>query len=327
MKKFLAALTGALIVALSAVGLCACGGGSDGGKISVYAPDGAPALAIARLISEKPDLGKEINCKIVGAEEIKTYVTYEDESKNADLCILPVNAASKLLGNGTRYKMLGAVTHGNLYIAASKDKGDITPENFAESLTGKKVGVVNLAAFPGAAFKLILSNYGIKDSVTLENVLPAQVTGTESAYDYFVIPEPEASFRAGNAKLNLKVAGSLQELYGENGYPQAVLVAKKSLIESDPKFVADFMGAMTENANWLLNEEVSTQKILSAVVSCYPETSFNAQTLTRAAIRNSSVRFSACAECKASVNKILGELKGAGDAAATTVSEEFFYIP
>ena len=32
-------------------------------------------------------------------------------SKNADLCVLPVNDASKLLGDGAKYKMLGAVTH------------------------------------------------------------------------------------------------------------------------------------------------------------------------------------------------------------------------
>lgn len=326
MKKFLATLAGALFIALSFVGLTSCKNEKDG-KISLYAPDGAPALSIARLIAENTDLGREMSYNIVGSEEITSCVTYEDNSKNADLCILPVNAASKLLGNGTRYKMLGTVTHGNLFIVASKDKEDITSENFASALSGKKVGVINLPAFPGAVFKLLLTNHNISDKVTLEAVNAGQVNGTQTDYDYFVIPEPAASVKVGNPNLNLKVVGSLQTLYGEKGYPQAVLVAKNSLIESEPQFISNFMKAMDDNAKWLLNESVEASTILSAVSSLYPSTSFNAQNLTKPVIANCAVRFAASSDCKSDVIKILSELKGAGDGAATAVSDDFFYIP
>ena len=326
MKKFFAALAGALFVALSLVGFAACDNEENKGKISVYAPDGAPALSIARLIAENTDLGKEMSYHIVGSDEITSCVTYQDNSKNADLCILPVNAASKLLGNGTKYKMLGTVTHGNLFIVANKDKEEITSQNFASALTGKKVGVVNLPAFPGAVLKLLISRNNIQN-VTLENVLAGQVDGTQNDFDYFVIPEPAASVRVGNANLNLKVVGSLQELYGENGYPQAVLVAKNSIIESEPEFISKFMKAMDDNAKWLLDESVESSTILSAVSSLYPSTSFNAKNLTKPVIENCAVRFSASAECKEAVINILAELKAAGDGAATTVSDDFFYIP
>lgn len=326
MKKFLAAFVGALFVAFSIAGLTACDNSTDSGKISVYAPDGAPALSIARLISEKPDLGKEISYNIVGAEEITSCVTYKDESKNADLCILPVNAASKLLGNGSRYKMLGTVTHGNLFILASKDKEEINADNFAASLSGKKVGVMNLPAFPGAVFKLLLKKYNVE--LTPEGLTDiSQVDGTQSEYDYFVVPEPAASTRAGNANLNLKVVGSLQGLYGESGYPQAVLVAQNSLVESDPGFIATFMKAMDDNAKWLANESVEASTILSAVTSLYPSTSFNAKNLTKAVIANCAVYFTPSADCKKAVSDILAELKAAGDAASTAVSDDFFYIP
>ena len=325
MKKFLAALTGALFVALSIVGLTACDNGADKGKFTVYTPDGAPALSIARLISENTDLGKQTSYHVVSSGEITSHVTYEDESKNADLCILPVNAASKLLGSGARYKMLGTVTHGNLFIVANKDKEDITSQNFASALDGKKVGVVNLSAFPGAVFKLLLSNYNISDKVTLGNVGVTEVIGTESNYDYFVIPEPQASTRVGNNNLELKFVGSLQSLYGENGYPQAVLVAKNSLIKSEPQFIANFMQAMQVNAAWLTDESVELSTIISAVSSIYP--SFNSQNFTKNSIKNSAVRFSASVDCKTAVITILNELKAAGDATATTVSDDFFYIP
>ncbi|MCH5147907.1 MAG: hypothetical protein J1G05_00910 [Clostridiales bacterium] len=325
MKKFLSALIGALFIALTLVGFTACKDG-DEGKISVYAPDGAPALSIARLISENTELGKEMSYHIVGSDEITSCVTYENDAKNADLCILPVNAASKLLGKGTRYKMLGTVTHGNLFLVANKDKEDITTENFKSALSGKKVGVVNLPAFPGAIFKLLISKLNA-ENVTLEAVLAGQVDGTQTEYDYFVIPEPAASVRVNNANLNLKVVGSLQELYGENGYPQAVLVAKNSLIESEPRFISDFMNAMDENAKWLSDESVESSTILSAVSSLYPSTSFNAQNLTKSVIANSAVYFTKSADCKNEVIKILDELKTAGDGAATAVSDDFFYIP
>lgn len=327
MKKFLSALICAVVFAVSAFGLTACSG--DKQEISVYVPDGAPALAVASLMAENPDFGRTVSYHVVGAEEIVSCVTYENEEKNADLCILPVNAASKLLGSGERYKMLGTVTHGNLYIAASREKEDLTADNFAESIEGKKVGVVNLPAFPGAVFKLILNNYGVSESVTIENVAATAVSGTATDYDYFVIPEPAASPRAGNANLNLKIVGSLQSLYGENGYPQAVLVAKNSLIESDPEFISAFMQKMTEGAEWLLKEEVSAQTIITAITSHFadPETfsSFNANNLTKTVIKNCAVRFDDCTVCDSAVVAFLEELKNAGDASATAVSQDFFY--
>lgn len=326
MKKFLVAFVGALFAALTVIGFTACNNNADKGKISVYAPDGAPALSIARLIAENTDLGEEMSYHIVGSDEISSCVTYQDNSKNADLCILPVNAASKLLGAGSKYKMLGTVTHGNLFIVANSEKEEITAENIASVLSGKKVGVVNLPAFPGAVFKLLLSKHEVKN-VTLEPVIAGQVDGTQNDFDYFVIPEPAASVRVGNANLNLKVVGSLQELYGENGYPQAVLVAKNSLIKNKPEFISDFMKAMEDNAKWLLDEGVQSATILSAVYSLYPSTSFNAKNLTKPVIANCAVRFSASAECKTAVINILAELKAAGDGAATEVSDDFFYLP
>ncbi|MDE6441528.1 MAG: hypothetical protein K2L12_02090 [Clostridia bacterium] len=326
MKKFLTAL---FCVITATVSLCftACSPAEKGG-VTVYAPDGAPALAIARLMAEDVDFGREVSYHIVDASEIQSTVTALDDANNADICILPVNAASKLLGNGERYQMLGVVTHGNLFIAANKDKADLTSANFAESLNGKKIGVVNLPAFPGSAFKLILNNYNLTESVTLENVAATAVSGTSTDFDYFVLPEPAASTRAGNANLELKIVGSLQSLYGENGYPQAVLVAKKSLIESDSKFIKSFMNEMKTNADWLMKEEVTAESIISAITTHYPEntsTTFNAKNLTKTVIEHCAIWFDDCTASSTAVNNFLIELKTAGDATATAVSDNFFY--
>ena len=95
---------------------------------------------------------------IVAANAIQGYVT--GEAPAADICILPLNAASKLVGSGETYTMLGTVTNGNLYILSGDDE-QITKDNIAELLTGKTVGVIQLANVPGLTLKIILSKYGI----------------------------------------------------------------------------------------------------------------------------------------------------------------------
>lgn len=328
MKKFLTALLCAITAVIAVMGFTACGNNSDG--ISVYMPDGAPALAMAQLMSENKDFGKKVNYHVVQAGEINSCVTYKKESKNADLCILPVNAASKLLGDGSRYKVLGTVTHGNLFILSGTDKADLTAENIVENLSGKKVGVVNFAAFPGAATKLVMDKCGV-NNVNLSGVDATQVNGNESNYDYFVVPEPAASTKIANANLNLKQAGSLQTLYGVGGYPQAVLVAKNSLIKSEPEFIAQFTAAMDKSAQWLLNENTAAQTIFDAVKSHYadPENTdpaFKVNNLTKSVIQNCAISFEYAANCKEQIKAFLIELKNVGDSTATEVSDSFFYI-
>ncbi|MDE6667491.1 MAG: hypothetical protein K2K38_03980 [Clostridia bacterium] len=129
------------------------------GKISVYAPDGAPALGLAKLMSTNEGLNcSEIEYNVVDATTIQTFVT--GATPKADICVLPVNLAVKLLGGGEKYKMLGTLTHGNLFIVSNG--GDkITKENLS-SLRGKTVGVVNLPQVPGLTLKTILKDNGIE---------------------------------------------------------------------------------------------------------------------------------------------------------------------
>ena len=121
-------------------------------KISVYAPDGAPALGLAKLMTE--DCIENIEYHVVNAGLIQTFVG------KADICVLPVNVAVKLLGDAQNYKMIGTLTHGNLYLL-SKNNKKISVDNLSE-LKGKTVGIINLAQVPGLTFKLILQNYGIE---------------------------------------------------------------------------------------------------------------------------------------------------------------------
>ncbi|MBD5585387.1 MAG: hypothetical protein HDQ88_09915 [Clostridia bacterium] len=129
------------------------------GKITVYAPDGAPALGLAKLMATNELINcKEVEYNVVKADTIQAFVT--GNAPKADVCVLPVNLAVKLLGSGEKYKMLGTLTNGNLFIV-SNGKEKITKNNLS-SLRGKTVGVVNLAQVPGLTFKTILKDNGIE---------------------------------------------------------------------------------------------------------------------------------------------------------------------
>ena len=328
MKKLFVTLACAVLAALTLVGFSACSN-KDDGKVTVYMPDGAPALAMAQLMNENPKFSKEVSYHVVSAAStIGSYVTYENNSKNADLIIMPVNTASTILSGGGKYKMLGAVTHGNLYILANKNKEELTTENFQESISEAKVGVMQLQQFPGVMFKTLLNKYSA--SAQLSAVQLAQVDGKSLDYDYFIVPEPHATSRVGNSELDLKIVGSLQSLYGEGGYPQAVLMAKTELIKNSPEFIAEFCTALTGASEWLVSDSVTGETILNTIKTHYADPDNTAPAFTNLSnevIGHCAIRFDYSAECKQSVIDLLTEFRQVDESFAKVVDDNFFYIP
>ena len=288
---------------------------------TVYAPDGAPALALANAVDKSDDDCFEYH--IVAASTIVAQVT--GESPAADFCILPVNAAASKLGTGEVYQMLGTVTNGNMYFLTTVGE-ELTADNLDEVLVGKKVGVVQLANVPGLTFRAVLSEKGIdyqvlsgevESSEEKVNLQPIQDAATgvtpKGECDYYLCPEPVASAKikgTASSANPFRLAGSLQKLYGEgNGYPQAVLVAKKSIIQSDLAAVNQLIGYMSDSAQFLAECEATT--VVSLLENCYTKgmtPSLNANNLTSTVIANCSVRFTAAQSCKEQVNMFLAKL-------------------
>ncbi len=327
MKKILTALLCALVSFGFVLGAC----GKDKDGVSVYMPDGAPALAAATLMNEDGFFDREVEYNVVNSALIHTFVT--GERPKADICILPVNLASKLLGDGSGYKLLGTVTHGNLFLL-SEGGEEVTAENIS-SLKGKTVGIINLAAVPGLTFKIILKDNNLEykelgndgeaecDKVNLKAVTADALSGC----DYYVVPEPAASTKVKVTPLSF--AGNLQTLYGGNGYPQAVLVAKTTLIENDKDFINKFMTAMGENAEWLLNDETQASDIVDAIqrhLTAGMSPTFTAANLGKDVIRNCAIDFVKSSDCKAEVNAFIEKLISIDPSAASKVADGFYYV-
>ena len=219
MKKLLALLL-ALTFAFSLFTLTACGSEekekysgepAEKKELSVYAPDGAPALAISKFISDKEDFGTGANMtyNVIAADTLQTVVG------TGDIIVMPINLATKIY-KAKGYKMAGVVTHGNLYLMA---KEDLT----LEDLKGKVVGVANLANGPGLTFKAVLAANGIEfetsDEAVEGKVALKGYTGQElmvalksGAVSVGLLPEPVAS-KLVSTTPEFKFALDLQALY------------------------------------------------------------------------------------------------------------------
>ena len=336
MKKLLAGILCAAVCGAAMFGAAACGG--DDGKLTVYAPDGAPALALTSLISGEGE-ESEFGVHIVDANNIQTYVTAKAEKNRADFCILPVNAAAKLLGNGENYEMLGTVTNGNLYFlkTASKELPDLTAENIAEILPGKSLGVIQYDNVPGLTLRVVLGMYGVDfqkvDSIESPaadkvNILPCTpATAVPSTgCDYYLCPEPAATSKVGATNGALAAAGSLQDLYGEGGYPQAALVAKKSIIENNKEAVDKVVGYMQGAEEFLKNADAATlNALLSGKRTAGMDAAFSEAQLNAKVVANCSVRFTKAADCKAAVIAFLTKFKAVAPASTEIPDDAFFY--
>lgn len=310
------------------------------GEITVYMPDGAPALALAGLMhGDSADDG--VTYRVVDAAQIAAETTNKDMQKNADLCVMPVNAAAKLHGTSGGYTMLGGVTHGNLYIIQKNSSEGLqyTAENLKE-LVGKRVGVLQINNVPGLTFQAILNKYDLAWQ-TLDNTgsvdenkvnlvaLPDAGAVASTEADCFVIAEPAATAQSKNG---FAIVGDLQALYGgENGYPQAVLLAKTELVESRGSWLREFAAKVEDSAAWL--QTASGSDIVAAVNAHMKDSdmvsSLKAPLLTADVLGRCGVRFAYAADTVEETQAFLRDLITVNPNATSLPTEAFFwsYIP
>ena len=128
-----------------------CSGTFSNETIKVVAPDGAPALAIAKFINDGDDFGtgKQFAYKVVSSSSIGAAV----QKGTGDIVIIPVNAASKLYKANTSdtFKLVSVITHGNLYVMSTEKIDDV------KQLKDKVVGVIGQGLVPDLTFRAVLN--------------------------------------------------------------------------------------------------------------------------------------------------------------------------
>ncbi len=326
MKKILVAILSVMISVVAVFG-SACAPNTS--KYTFMMPDGAPALAIAKLIYENDNLGadKNIEYSVLSSTQVAPNLS----SGKADIIVAPVNLASMRYNtNGNDYVMVAVLTHGNFFILS-------TTEISAQDLKGKQIAVPNKGAVPDWTLKMVLEKYQLEYSQdTIENekvnikyyaegkdVVKSIMAGSETIG---LVPEPAASNLEANY---LKKNGQalyrldLQDLYDseQKAYPQAVLMVKKSVLNANPNLVSSLQTKITESASWI---KQNVQKSVNAINEKGGAT-LDAQTLSEKAINGCKIYWESATNAKESVKNYLNKIIEIDSAKASAVSDDFFY--
>ncbi len=286
MKKFAKITTIIMIVAIvlaMAIGLTAC---DNRDKLSFYAPDGTPALAMLRLASQHRKLGgHNIEYTVEQPELINAQM-----AGKADIIIMPINVGAKQIVDpqiAYDYKLISVAVEGSLYLVGHKDEvsGSVPPITMND-IKGKRIACIGKQGVPGLVFRFVMEANNIEivesgqptqaDYVYVEYVSDgskavARYTATtgEKA-DYIVVGEPAATAQKLNNKNDINAEMDMQAEYakacdiqGEYNYPQAGLFVRTMLCE-DAEFMKDLFEALEDNKEWIaLHEDEITAEARS----------------------------------------------------------------
>lgn len=276
MKKKLTAVMLLVALVLSIGLLTACnkdnkkGNGNDV-TLTFAAPEGTPALAIARLITDNKSIsGKNVNYKIVNPSNIAK----EMQAGLSDLVIMPVNAGATLINKGANYKLVSVAVDGSLYLVG---KSETATTLTIDDIKGKKIACIGQQGVPGLVFRYILkaNNISIVDSpenVTENSVYikyasdgaQARAAVENGSVNYAVVGEPAATtFKTKGFNAQMDLQAEYKNVSGKETYPQAGIFVKSSLA-SDTAFMDALFAALKASKEWVKNNPQSVNDFMKA---------------------------------------------------------------
>lgn len=285
MKKKLTAVMLLVALVLSIGLLTACnkddnkGNGNDV-TLTFAAPEGTPALAIARLITDNKSIsGKNVNYKIVNPSNIAK----EMQAGLSDLVIMPVNAGATLINKGADYKLVSVAVDGSLYLVG---KSETATTLTIDDIKGKRIACIGQQGVPGLVFRYILKENNINIVDSPENVsensvyvqyagdgLQAKTAVENKSVDYAVVGEPAATtfkMKFGfNAQMDLQA--EYKKVSGKETYPQAGIFVTSSL-SSDTAFMDALFAALKASKEWVKNNPQSVNDFMK--VNAYESAAF-----------------------------------------------------
>lgn len=296
MKKKLTAVMLLVALVLSIGLLTACNKGNNKGNgndvtLTFAAPEGTPALAIARLITDNKSIsGKNVNYKIVNPSNIAK----EMQAGLSDLVIMPVNAGATLINKGADYKLVSVAVDGSLYLVGKSDTATTATTTLTiDDIKGKKIACIGQQGVPGLVFRYILkeNNISIVDDVKNLNDTnvyvqyasdgtQARVAVENKSVDYAVVGEPAATtfkIKFGfNAQMDLQT--EYKKVSGKETYPQAGIFVKSSLA-SDAAFMDALFTALKASKEWVKNNPQSVNDFMKA--NAYESAAFPAPSIAK----------------------------------------------
>ncbi|HIU99235.1 MAG TPA: hypothetical protein IAC73_05280 [Candidatus Limadaptatus stercoripullorum] len=292
-KVFKAALMlviAAALIAALAVGFAACDPKDETpDALRVAAPEGTPALAIARLKTDNATLaGHAMTYEVVSP----SLIAAEMSGGKADVVIMPVNAGANLIRQGADYRLISVAVNGSLFMVGSTEDGGAIEK---ADIAGSKVACIGQGATPGLVFEYVMRSMGLEivaDKTPGENQVAVQYVADGPAakallendkVDFAVVGEPAATTFKNALKLNaeLDMQAAWKDATDEETYPQAGLFVRTSLA-ADAEFISALFDALAASKEWVNSNPSEVGAFMKA--NLYESAAFPAPSISRCAI-------------------------------------------
>ncbi len=230
--------------------------------INVVVPDGAPALAIAKMLAGSSFEGYEVKYQIVDGTDIAAKLSAQPSL--ADLAILPTNMGAKLYNSGIGIKMVATNVYGLLYLVGTEEVISIS------SLKGQKILCTGQGGTPDFVLQYVLNVNGITtDEVEIEYIskgsdaIAALKNGTAK---FALLGEPAATMAVSKAgaQVLFDMQSEWEKSTGTYGYPQACTVVTNDLFSKHSAFIKAFLKEMNANLTWVSENVEATNAAITA---------------------------------------------------------------
>lgn len=252
MKKIVS-ITLSLIILTIAFAFGACNG--ETAELSLYVPDGAPALSVAKIIRDGMVGGNTVTTVVTTGEDVVAKCA----AGEADLAVLPTNAAVKICSERDDYQLFSVNVYGVLYMVGTERIESIS------KLQGETLYSIGLGNTPEYVFKTICDKQGVnydgKDGITIKyesdasTIIPQVLQGKVK---FALIGEPavtQITNKAASQGKTIYTLFDLQQLWqqatnsDELGYPQASMIVKKTLLNAS--FATKLLAILQQNYEFL----------------------------------------------------------------------------
>lgn len=253
-------------------------------EIVCYVPDGAPALAVAKIIAGGKIGDTNVTTRITTGEDVVAKCA----SGEADMAILPSNAAVKICSQRSDYRMFSINVYGLLYVVGTRQVSSLT------ELCDNTIYSIGLGNTPEYVMKKILDvnnvsyantfNYVSDGTTAIQLILSGQA-------EFALLGEPAVTNliqKAAEKNKTVYRLYDLQQLWQqatdskEAGYPQASLIVKDRLLKGD--FAHNLQQVLQQNQQFLMDNLAELNALLQGAGSAL-DVAYTKQIIERCNIR------------------------------------------
>lgn len=223
-------------------------------NVKFYFQDGTPALTVAKLAKENPEIYKNITIDYE-MQKSPDLLVAEILKEGADIAIVPSNLAAQAFNKELSYRVIGTSTWGSMYLTSTEDIKTF------EDLKGKEIYTFGRGLTPDLVLRYVLSKNGIEPDtdVTITYLNSASEMGPaflSGKTTLAVLPEPLLSV-VMSKKENAKIVFDLNKEWSNasgaiKGFPQSSLIIKLDLIENNSEFVESFIENYEASRKWAI---------------------------------------------------------------------------